>query len=162
MSYWRNDSETGSAARKDDDFYNTEGFGELRRGVLLRIVREMYGKPRCSFSTPLELYVEDDVYFFPGGAAFCRTDKASVYMAASILAVNPLSRMQESNRVKGMNFIGRGALTDAAGAATLAPPAARTFASLTAASSTSTTTAPAMKKKPAANKTIPGTATKKK
>ena len=42
VSYWRNDSESGGAARKADDFYDTGGFGEVRRSVLLRIVRAMY------------------------------------------------------------------------------------------------------------------------
>ncbi len=161
ISYWRNDSETGNAACKSDGFYNTEGFGELRRGVLLRIVHAKYGLPKCSFTTPLELYKEDDVYYFPDGAAFGRTDKASVFMAASILAVNPQSRRQESTRVKGVNYMMRGALTDAARVAAIAPTATDTFVALAAASSSSTTTAPAVKKKPAANKPNTGAAAKK-
>ncbi len=162
MSYWRNDSDAGNAARKSDGFYNTEGFGELRRGVLLRIVHAKYGLPKCSFTTPLELYKEDDVYYFPDGAACGRGDKTTTFMAASILSVNPQSRMQEATRVKGENYILRGALTDAARVAAIAPTATDTFVALAAASSSSTTTAPAVKKKPAANKPNTGAAAKKK
>ena len=162
FSYWRNDSETGNAARQRDGFYDTAGFGALRRGILLRIVHAKYGLRKCSFTTPLELYKEDDVYYFPDGAAFGRGDKTTTFMAASILAVNPQSRLQENTRLKGENYILRGALTDAARVVAIAPSAADTFVALAAASSSSTTTAPAVKKKPAANKPNTGAASTKK
>ncbi len=163
-SHWRNDSESGGAARVADNFYDTGGHGEMRRNVLLRIVRALYGKTQCSFSTPLELFREDDVYYFPDGAAFCKSDKPTAFMAASMLAGNSQSRMMEATGSKGLKYVNRGlTLTDAAGAATTPPPAAaaRALAPVAATSPTTTTTA-AAKKKPAATKTIPGTAAKKK
>ncbi len=166
-SYWRNDSDTGNAARANDNFNDTAGFGRIRRTVVLRIVRAKYGLPKCSFTTPLELYREDDVYYFPDGAAFGRADKVSVYMAAYILSVNPAARMEPATRSSAEAYLLRGALTDAARVPAIAPPEADSFAPvafqrIAAGSSSSGAPAPAVKKKPAANKTETGPATKKK
>ncbi len=161
-SYWRNDSTEGNAARAADDFFNTAGFGEVRRSVLLRLIRARYGIPKCSFTTPQELYVQDDVYYFPEGAAFGRPDKVPVYAAAYILTMNPNSRMADSTKERAEKFLQRGALMDAARVPAIAPPEADTFVSTATGSSSSTTTAPAVKKKPAATKTNTGPAAKKK
>ena len=164
-SYWRNDSDTGNAARAHDNFYDTAGFGRIRRTVVLRIVRAKYGLPKCSFTTPLELYREDDVYYFPDGAAFGRADNVSVYMAAYILSVNPAARMEPATKVSAEAFLLRGALTDAARVPAIAPPEADTFAPVAfqrLAAGSSSSGAPAVKKKPAANKTDTGPATQKK
>ncbi len=53
ISYWRNDSEEGNAARARDAFFDTAGYGRIRRHVVLRIIRAKYGLPKCSFTTPL-------------------------------------------------------------------------------------------------------------
>ncbi len=120
------------------------------------------GLRMCSFTTPLELYKEAEVSYIPDGAALGRVDKTTTFMAASILAVNPLSRMNQETRTKGQNYIARGALTDAARVAAIAPLATDTFVALAAASSSSSTTAPAVKKKPAASKSNTGAASTKK
>jgi hypothetical protein len=128
----------------------------MRRAVVLKIVRALYEKPKCSFSTPLELYKSDDVYYFPDGAAFTKSEKPTAFMAAYILTVNPNSRMKDESRTKGQNYVNRGfALTDSA------PAAAATSAPMGSAGASSSTTAaaampppavPAVKKKPAAAK----------
>ncbi len=101
LSHWRNDSEEGSQARASDEFYDTTGFGDVRRTVVLKIVRALYEKPKCSFTMPLDLYKQDDVYYFPDGAAFTRSEKPTAYMAAYVLAGNPNSRMLDAIRTKG-------------------------------------------------------------
>ena len=124
----------------------------MRRAVLLRIVRALYSMPKCSFSLSLELYKQDDVYYFPDGAAFCKSEKPTAFMAASMLAVNPNSKMIEVTRNKGLNYVNKGlALTDGSARDEPAPAAAA-----------SSTPAAVAKKKPAAAKTIQGAATKKK
>ncbi len=80
----------------------------MRRTVVLKIVRALYEKPKCSFTTPLDLYKSDDVYYFPDGAAFTRSEKPTAFMAAYILAVNANSRMLDASRIKGQHFVNRG------------------------------------------------------
>ena len=77
---------------------------DLRKTVLLKVVRKMYDKPKCSFIVPLNLYLEEDVYYFPDGAAFTRTDKPPSFMAAAVLAVNPNSKMMHVTRNKGLTY----------------------------------------------------------
>ncbi len=156
LSYWRNDSEEGSQARASDRFYDTGGFGDVRRIVVLKIVRALYEKPKCSFTTPLDLYKCDDVYYFPDGAAFTRSEKPTAFMAAYILAVNANSRMLDASRSRGLNYANMGfALAD------IAPAAAAKAAPIVFAAASSSSTAapeapapaePAVKKKPAAAK----------
>ncbi len=182
MSYWRNDSEAGNAARASDAFFDTAGYGRVRRHVVLRIIHAKYGLSKCSFTTPLELYREDDVYYFPDGAAFGRPDKVTTYMAAYILSVNPEALMETVTRERAQTFLLKGALTDAAKIPALALPDAKTFASVEfqrvaagssssgapagssssgAPAGSSSSGAPAVKKKPAANKADAGAAAKK-
>ena len=124
----------------------------MRGAVLLRIVRALYSMPKCSFALPLDLYRRDDVYYFPDGAAFCKAEKPTAYMAASILAANPNSKMMESTRTKGLNYVNKGfALADKPAEDQPAPAA-----------SASSTTDAVVKKKPAAAKTKQGASTKKK
>ncbi len=124
----------------------------MRGAVLLRIVRALYSMPKCSFALPLDLYRRDDVYYFPDGAAFCKAEKPTAYMAASILAANPNSKMMESTRIKGLNYVNKGfALADRPAEDQPAPAA-----------SASSTTDAVVKKKPAAAKTKQGASTKKK
>jgi hypothetical protein len=109
-SLWRNVSEVGQAERAKD---NIMMGGDIRRTLLLKVVRAMYDKPKCSFASPLELYREDDVYYFPDGAAFTTREKPTAFMAASILAVNPESKMDDKSRTKGLQYANRGfAITD--------------------------------------------------
>jgi hypothetical protein len=104
-SLWRNVSDVGQAARAKD---NITMAGDVRRTLLLKVVRAMYDKPKCSFANPLELYREDDVYYFPDGAAFTTQQKPTAFMAASILAINPASKMDEKSRTRGREYVTRG------------------------------------------------------
>ena len=104
-SLWRNVSDTGKAERAKDNIMMK---GDIRRILLLKVVRAMYDKPKCSFPTPLELYREDDVYYFPDGAAFTTSDKPTAFMAASMLAVNPACRMDDKSRKRGLEYANRG------------------------------------------------------
>ena len=73
-------------------------------------------------------------------------------MAASILAANPDSKMMESTRIKGLNYVNKGfALADGPAGDQPAPAA-----------SASSTTDAVVKKKPAAAKTKQGASTTKK
>jgi hypothetical protein len=105
IGFWRNDSEQGSEARDRDNTIDTKGQGTVRRYVVLKIVRALYGKPYCSFSAPLELYRRDDTYYFPDGAAFCKSDKPTAFMAAYAMTVNDVARMTPDSRVKGQNYL---------------------------------------------------------
>ncbi len=135
ISYWRNDSESGQAAKQADNIHEIGGDLDLRKTVLLKVVRMMYDKPKCSFIVPLNLYLEEDVYYFPDGAAFTKSDKPTAFMAAAVLAVNPGSKMWEYTRNKGKNYVPQGRVLGDAPAA-----------------SGSSKGGPAVKKKPAAEK----------
>ena len=152
ISYWRNDSVAGNAAKQADDIYDTSGSGDMRRIMLLKIVRALYSKTKCSFALPLALYKRNDVYYFPDGAAFCKAEKPTAFMAASIVAQNPDSRMLAVTRAKGLSYVSRGlALTDR--------PAGERQAAAAASGSNPEAVA---KKRPAAAKAKLGAATKQK
>jgi hypothetical protein len=104
-SMWRNVSDKGTAERAKDKIIMQ---GDIRRSLVLKVVRAMSDKPKCSFTTPLALYREDDVYYFPNGAAFTSSEKPTAFMAASILAVNPDSKMDEKSRKMGQQYVNRG------------------------------------------------------
>jgi hypothetical protein len=139
LGYWRNDSRQGSEARTRDNTVDTTGKGDVRRYIVPKIVRALYGKPKCSFASPLELYVKDDTYYFPDGAAFCKSDKPTAFMSAYALSVNPACRMIDDSRLKGRNYLVQGrALTNAPSASSAS--SSRTMPA---------PKAPAVKKRPA-------------
>ncbi len=96
LSLWKAASAEGKAAKEVDKLLGTLTYGDMRRIALLRVVRAMYDKPRCSFEVPPDLYGhQDDVYYFPDGVAFGKFSKGTAYMAASILAANSLARTSD-------------------------------------------------------------------
>jgi hypothetical protein len=104
LSYWRNSSEEGDEARRKERAVDTKGFGDVRNMVLLKIIRSKYGKSKCCFVHPLELYQDEDTYYFPDGAAFTRKEKPSAFMLAHALMMNPHYQMMEELRTKGENY----------------------------------------------------------
>jgi hypothetical protein len=60
---------------------------------------------KCSFMNPLPLYVDDDTYYFPDGAAFCKSDKPTAFMSAYALTVNPDARMLQDNKNRGFTYL---------------------------------------------------------
>jgi hypothetical protein len=105
LAYWRNASEEGDAARRKEKAVDTRGLGNVRQLVLLKIIRRMYGKPKCCFIHPLALYREEDTYYFPHGAAFTRDEKPSSFMLAHALMVNPQYQMMDKMRVKAESYM---------------------------------------------------------
>ncbi len=142
LSFWKAESAEGNAAKAVDNIMGTLASGDMRRIALLRVVRALYDKPKCSFEVPPDLYGrKDDVYYFPDGVAFGKISKGTAYMAASILAANPAAKMNAEARRRGLRYVPAGrALGDAP-----VPEAAS--------SSSQTAT---IKKKPAAAKPKPG------
>jgi hypothetical protein len=123
ISYWRNDSEQGKLARTRERAYDTTGYGDVRRYVVLKVIRAMYNKTKCSFVKPILLYEAEDTFYFPEGAAFTKANKPNGYMAAHALTINPHYRMMPDMRTRGENYLQTGsgrALTNAPSASSAA------------------------------------------
>ena len=102
-SFWKNYSQQGIDAKKKDNVYCPD---DMRQLLLLKVIRALHGKPRCSFINPSQsCEKEDDVYYFPDGAAFCDAHKPSGFMAACVLFWKPDAKMHEVTRDKGKDYI---------------------------------------------------------
>ncbi len=108
-TYWMNDSKEGEEAKKAENIFSCHG--NTRSSLLLKVVRALYSKPRCSFVLPM--FEQDDVYCFPNGAAFCSEKKPTAFMAASALAQNVNCKMRPTTRAKAELYTNKGfALAD--------------------------------------------------
>jgi hypothetical protein len=154
ISYWRNDSEQGKAARARERAFDTTGYGDVRRYAVLKIIRAMYGKTKCSFVRPILLYEAEDTFYFPEGAAFCKQNKPNGFMAAHALTINPSYRMMQEIRTKGETYMRTGsgrALTNAPSASSAAssrsaPPPKASASSASSSRTMPPPKAPAMKR----------------
>ena len=114
-SFWRNDSAEGIAAKVAANVYNKD---DIRAILVLKLIRAMHSKRKCSFIHPRVGQPEEpDVYYFPEGAAFTSEKKPNSFVAASVLAQNPLSKMPDGIRMKGLEYQKMSMLTDALGKA---------------------------------------------
>jgi hypothetical protein len=100
-SYWLTPT-----ARSNAGVQGAKDPGDLRRGMVLKMVSAFYGKKYCSFAQPREGEPRrEDVYYFPDGACFCNEGKVSAASIASILSVSPNARLAESCIKRGMNHL---------------------------------------------------------
>jgi hypothetical protein len=108
-SFWRSESAEGTALKRADNFLMN---GNVRSHVLMKAIRAMYRKPKCSFvhgPNPRE-----DVYYFPEGAAFTNEKKPNPWMAASVLTLQLDAKMGPVMRSKGIEYLNSGlAITNA-------------------------------------------------
>ena len=151
-SFWRNDSVEGIAAKKADNVYNKD---DMRSILIMRLVRAMYSKGKCSFIHPrLGEQKDPDVYYFPEGAAFTSETKPPSFMTASVLAQNPEARMSAALRNKGLEYQKMSMLKDAQDTPGGLSSAPKAKAKAKASSGSASSSAPAMKRPAAEVSTV--------
>ncbi len=96
----------------DDQTYEGQD-GDLRIPMALQLVAALYDKNLCSFVPPCdESPAIEDCYHFPDGAAFCNEGKVGAAAAASILRMNPRSRLPQACVDKAQRYFQRLAICD--------------------------------------------------